>query len=157
MDSLTLTIIMLVFYGGLSFGLYLRVQTKKHRSRSSIKSFFFVSGSILGAILASSMFVWLVVSLFDLQRGSVTTAFGAGAIVISVVRAWRWSFAKVEIAIDGFKFEKPPEVRQSSMISKDQYLAKYRTSEKRLMSAISNGKVKSSIESGVLVVEDKKC
>jgi uncharacterized membrane protein len=102
MDDFTASMIGLAFYGVLAALLFVRVRDKKHQSRSSLKSYLLVLGSILGAIVVASLFLWLIVSLFNVQRGTAITAFGSAAIIISIVRAWQWSFAKIAIPIQGY-------------------------------------------------------
>lgn len=156
MDNLAIIIAMLIFYAGLAFALFLKVKSKKHQSRNTIKSFLFVLGVILGAILITSIIIWLIISSTNIQKGGLATAFGVGAILLSVIRAWLWSFSKIETAINSYQFEVPATTYPSNMIPKDQYLSKYSANEKKLMAAISIGKIKSSIESGELFIEDKK-
>ena len=157
MDDFTVLIICLIFYGGILFALFNRVKSKSHRSRGVLKSYLYVLAVILVSLILSIAFVWGTVSFFDLQRGQIATAFGVGAIAISVIRAWQWSFMKIALPIKGYVYKQPMPKMILEMITEDEYISKYRISKKKMNSAISCGKIKSSIENGALIVEDKKC
>ena len=157
MDDFTVLVICLIFYGGILYALFNGVKNKSHQSRNVLKSYFYVLGTILLSLIISIAFVWGVVSLLDLQRGQAVTAFGVGAIAISVVRSWQWSFSKIASPIKGYVYKEPNSEIDLEMIPEDAYIRKYRISKKKMNSAISSGIIKSSIENGQLIVEDKKC
>lgn len=157
MDDFTVLIICLIFYGGILFALFKRVKSKSHRSRGVLKSYLYVLAVILASLILSIVFVWGTVSFFDLQRGQIATAFGVGAIAISVIRGWQWSFMKIALPIKGYVYKQLMPKMMLEMITEDEYISKYRVSKKKMNFAISCGKIKSSIENGVLAVEDKKC
>jgi hypothetical protein len=149
-------LIVFLFYGGLAFALFVRVKGNMHSSRGIVKSYLLVLGAILLSIFVTALLIWGVVYLLGPQNSTVATGFGSGALILSIVRSWQWSFSIIATPIQGYAYQESTQEPPLGMIPKSEYISKYRMSEKKLMTAIASGKVRSSIESGHLCVEDKQ-
>jgi hypothetical protein len=91
-------VIVAAFYLGILYAIYRRVRKKRHPTRSQWKSFVIVLGSIALAIFIGTAVFLLAYATLEVPRHAATPAFVVGLIAVLVIKAWRWSMARIQTA-----------------------------------------------------------
>ncbi len=96
-EDLTVTIIVLAFYGGIGYWIYTAVKKRSHKSRSSLKSFGFILGVLMLVLIVWFFVIAIIDYAINIPRNEVLTMGVAAAIIISLIRTWTWGITKIQL------------------------------------------------------------
>lgn len=163
--TLVLNLVLIATCAVVIYFFYSASQSKKHVSQPRLKSFLILLGWPLGAVITLVVLMEMLDPISNVRHGEPTlgmralSAFFVGAIIASVIAAWRAAIRRIARPVNGYTEPKsalPKEVTKTEFLPKSEYVQKYRVTESVLGAAIANKRISAELINGELHVENRK-